>query len=922
MSLWSILNTLFLGPLKLVFEIIFMLANEMVHHPGFSIIVLSLVMNILVLPLYRRADAMQEEARDKEAKLADGIAHIKKVFSGDEKMMMLQTYYRQNNYKPTDSLGGAVSLLLQVPFFMAAYQFLSNAEILNGISFGPIKDLGAPDGLIVIGGLTLNALPILMTLVNVISSAIYLKGFPLKTKIQLYGMALFFLVFLYASPAGLVFYWTLNNVFSLVKTIFYKLKNPQKVLAILLSVLGAGAFVFGVFLYPTDSIKRKIFVAGIGLLMQLPIVVRALKPRMTPRVHKETEKAKTGHFLSGALLLTVLIGVLIPSTYIAASPQEYVSLAYFHNPTNYILQTLLLAVSTFFVWMSVFYWLASPKGKVIFTRVIWILCGVTLVNYLFFGTDLGIISSELKYDSGMAFMLSEQLVNLLVLALVAAIIYFLAAKFPRVCASAVLIVSLALGVMTGTNVANINKSVNELTKDSYVQGNAAFELTDNGKNVIVLMLDRAAGEYMPYIFNEKPELKKQFAGFTFYDNVISHGPATRFTVSSLYGGYEYTPVEMNRRDDKLLVDKHNEALKVMPALFRQNGFKVSVCNPPYANYQWIPDLSIFDDIPEINTITTDGIYSDTTSQRQVIANNYRNFFCFSVMKSMPVVVQPTIYNNGNYHRMQGKNEATGVQIVHNGLQAQGINWRFQSNYELLKNMKDITTITSDAGNTMLSMMCEITHAPALLQLPDYIPADVVDNTMYADKIGKTMTVNGKTIRMETIDQITHYHINMATMMQLGNYFDYLRANGVYDNTRIILVSDHSWPLFSMDELVLGGTEMLKNVEGYYPLLMVKDFGAEEFTTSSEFMTIADVPTLATDKIIENPKNPFTGAPINTDEKTAHEQFVFMEWDDASVDGKTTFHEGAWASVKNDMRNPENWTLHDGKYILKEHQINK
>ena len=32
---------------------------------------------------------------------------------------------------------------------------------------------------------------------------------------QLYTMALFFLVFLYTSPAGLVFYWTLNNLFSL-----------------------------------------------------------------------------------------------------------------------------------------------------------------------------------------------------------------------------------------------------------------------------------------------------------------------------------------------------------------------------------------------------------------------------------------------------------------------------------------------------------------------------------------------------------------------------------------------------------------------------------------------------------------------------------------------------------------------------------
>ena len=205
MSFLTILESLLIGPLKLVFEFIFVIANRVVNHPGLSIIALSLLMNILVLPLYRRADAMQEEARDVDAKLAPGASHIKKVFSGDERMMILQTYYRQNHYKPTDALNGSVSLLLEVPFFMAAYQFLSSAGELNGASLGPIADLGAPDGLIVIGGIAINALPILMTLINVISSAIYLKGFPLKTKIQLYGMALFFLVFLYTSPSGLVF---------------------------------------------------------------------------------------------------------------------------------------------------------------------------------------------------------------------------------------------------------------------------------------------------------------------------------------------------------------------------------------------------------------------------------------------------------------------------------------------------------------------------------------------------------------------------------------------------------------------------------------------------------------------------------------------------------------------------------------------
>ena len=67
-----------------------------------------------------------------------------------------------------------------------------------------------------------------MTLINCIAGAVYTKGFPFKEKLQLYGMAFLFLILLYNSPSGLVLYWTLNNIFSLLKNIYYKIKSPYK----------------------------------------------------------------------------------------------------------------------------------------------------------------------------------------------------------------------------------------------------------------------------------------------------------------------------------------------------------------------------------------------------------------------------------------------------------------------------------------------------------------------------------------------------------------------------------------------------------------------------------------------------------------------------------------------------------------------
>ena len=125
MSFGSALYTTVIGPLELLFEVISALANRIINNPGLSIIFLSVTMNLLVLPLYKKADAVQAAEREKDAKLQHWVRHIRKTFKGDERFMMLQTYYRQNNYKPVQALNGSFSLLLEIPFFIAAYHFLS-----------------------------------------------------------------------------------------------------------------------------------------------------------------------------------------------------------------------------------------------------------------------------------------------------------------------------------------------------------------------------------------------------------------------------------------------------------------------------------------------------------------------------------------------------------------------------------------------------------------------------------------------------------------------------------------------------------------------------------------------------------------------------------------------------------------------------
>ena len=114
--------------------------------------------------------------------------------------------------------------------------------------------------LIKVSGMTLNVLPFLMTLINLISGYIYTKGLSFKDKAQVYIIAFVFLIFLYGRPAGLVFYWTLNNLFSLIKNIFLKMvPDPGKIISWLLGEMG---LVFAVYYISTGKLctyKRAAF---------------------------------------------------------------------------------------------------------------------------------------------------------------------------------------------------------------------------------------------------------------------------------------------------------------------------------------------------------------------------------------------------------------------------------------------------------------------------------------------------------------------------------------------------------------------------------------------------------------------------------------------------------------------------------------
>ncbi len=600
-----------------------------------------------------------------------------------------------------------------------------------------------------------------------------------------------------------------------------------------------------------------------------------------------------------ALLLSILIGAIIPLTVVSSSASEFVNTE--HGPVYLILINLATAVGIFFLWLGLFFVVLPSKARQIIVLIITAYCGVAYVDAFYFGNGFGTMSALFEYDTGMAYSSKLKLINLIIILVVAMICAFVAWKWTDVLYRIIQLVlvcailgTLYLGWSTVSQVNSFNKRI-EMTRAD--KDEAIYHLSSNGKNVIVIMLDRAIGAFIPYIFEEKPEIAKMYDGFTYYGNTISFNMRTNYCTPALFGGYEYTPYNSNKRDNVSLKDKQNEALLIMPRLFSDEGYEVTVTDPPYAgNYLNNNDLSIYDSYDNIHAYNVRGTY--TSDYSGVFAEPYQkkqesSAFYYSIMRTAPAFIQGVIYNEGSYLSKKSV----------------GVNLAFLEEYSSLTRLKDMTKISEKTADNCLMIYNGATHDIAALSVPDYTPKEGArDRIETLKKYYSTEAfsdLNG-TINLDDITQIAHYQSNLASLRAIGEWFDYLREEGCWDNTRIVIVADHGYRCHNFDSMI---HEDGLDVEAFNPLLMVKDFGDHGLNTSDEFMTIADVPTITMRGIVNNPVNPYTGNPISSEAKKEPQMVTTSDNYSTMVNNGNTFDssDGVWYRVTpGDFRDPKNW----------------
>lgn len=911
-------------------EIIFNFLYSLSGSYGLSLILLSIAVNLILLPVYYPIEKIKEKNRLKEKDMAHEIDEVKEVYKGQERYYYVSAIHRQYKYNPLRSLIPSLGLLIQIPFFMAAYKMLSHFTGFSGVSFLFVNDLANADGALNLGYSLLNVLPVLMTVINLISSLLYTREGEKKEMYQLWGLALLFLVVLYNSPAALVLYWTMNNLFALGKQLIEHRKYLPELLskfkisldkvyklAVVVSIflgfsiighndgstmtplylfisiflsLGIAQFI-GVrklFIGWRDSKLKKILIVSFGFLLMPQGLFTFIQFKKISNVTMDAKSALILAFFLGLgvlislpfnyklllkdfgdgksrripLVLSIFIVTLsliwLPIQVYSSMPArfEFGVASLFLLNIDLVVISLLLIAGLYFV---------LPKKVKGFYSYFLLLGGFITFIYSFvvrlsFGSLDG---SSLTNSDALVGTILIYLIEFLFLYTMARLVYKLYIKRKDLILK-IFIPLYILIVIQGvyTSIPLLDKS-----RDEVQYSNNVLNFSKDRENVVIIMLDMFQGSYLDNIFSDNSGLEKIYSGFTWYPNTLTTSYYTNSALPGVIGGWDFTPQEINKDRDKKLFEKISASYTYAIEKSKERGFEPSVVNPVYFKSA----LGKVEDLKSLGVnVATNSSFRDVSDSGSGDSSRAQGRLLASVglFRAVPYLLKPRVYNKGSWFNLEESN------------------YKYVSdNVAFIKALSTKSKVDNSKA-TYKIFNSEITHTPF------------------------GITKNGEVLRSgrpdqeakNSVDGFNSYYSAYWATVWIGDFLNWLKGNGIYDNTRIIIVSDHGnifnnpyTPEFTNLERLDYLGAPLKRLNRLNSLLLVKDFNSnKEFTIDNTLMSIADVHNISFNGVKDIP------------EDRVIETTIINKWETAELETTNSFDFRYHYKVKDSLFDLNNW----------------
>nr|WP_317403203.1 YidC/Oxa1 family membrane protein insertase [uncultured Helicobacter sp.] len=344
------------------------------------------------------------------------------------------------------------------------------------------------------------------------------------------------------------------------------------------------------------------------------------------------------------------------------------------------------------------------------------------------------------------------------------------------------------------------------------------------ENVLVLLFDGFSGSHLQIIFEQFPELKQDFQGFTYYPNTLSLDGHTTRTAHTILTGHNLSAFANRTLSMQEYANRITDSLLATYQTFRKYGFKVDSFAMPYINnshkQQHIDIYGVEDDYFVAYSKMMD--FDSTLQMLKKHNQPVGEMASMGLFYFAPYIFRTRIYKDfefGNYSWLFGKKQQIGSFI--NGV-------KHTSALPLIvRNLNvDSTSKTFKYIHTMH------THYPFALN-KDCIPEMNAQSQLPQQY--KAFFSNP-----------SHYDNELCAIKETKILLDFLKDNDIYDNTMIVLVSDHSYNDLPSHNM-LNQASFGNNPN---PLLMIKNFKSNgSLKIDVRLMSNADVYGILCDEVI-------------------------------------------------------------------------
>jgi YidC/Oxa1 family membrane protein insertase len=194
---------------KPLFLIVNWANNTFVHNFGWSIVIITILINLALFPLrlgnmksMRKMQALKPQIDAINAKYKNVSLRDPKKADQNQEVMDL---YKKNGVNP---MGGCLPMLIQLPFFFAFYKVFTVSVVMRGASWLWVHDLSQPEQL------AIHILPIVMVATQFFMQQMtpQAAGVDPNQQKMMKFMPLMFGFFFYNLPSGLVLYYLTSNL--------------------------------------------------------------------------------------------------------------------------------------------------------------------------------------------------------------------------------------------------------------------------------------------------------------------------------------------------------------------------------------------------------------------------------------------------------------------------------------------------------------------------------------------------------------------------------------------------------------------------------------------------------------------------------------------------------------------------------------